>query len=113
MTIELEIRPSTLQLVNILFSKIRFYQDKKGYIDKSIATPLAIKLAKKQFSLLGKKKGKDYKITLYFHEAELLERKIRDELQNQYDSLNISEVEYLIVNEFCNKLHQKMTQWSS
>lgn len=112
MTIEIKIRPSLLQLVNVLFSKIRFHQDKKGFIDKSIATVLAIKLARKQFSLLGKDKKKEYKITLQFFEAELLERKIREELQNQYESLNIPEPGYLIVNEFCNQLHQKMTQWN-
>jgi hypothetical protein len=113
MIVEVTIRPSLLQLVNILFSKIRFYQNKQGYIDKSIATNLAVKLAKKQFSLLGKDRSKDYKLSLHYHDAELLERKIRAELQNQYESLNISEAEYLIVNEFCNKLHQKMTTWSS
>ncbi len=108
MKIDVQIKPDTLQLVNIAVSKMRFNQDKEGRIDWSIAQILAVKLARKQFSLLGKDKSKFYKLSFHFFEAHLLEKKIRL-------MLNHGDLRYAESNNrntlfnFCNDLHQKMT----
>ncbi len=106
--VELKIRPSLLHTVNCLFQKIQFQRTKQGRIDKSIATQLAIKLARKQFSLLGKDTSKNFKLILNYHDAELLERKLREQNEIEYQSLSISYSEWIIVNEYCNKIAQKI-----
>lgn len=108
MKIEVQIKPDTLQLVNIAVSKMTFTHDKEGRIDWSIAQIVGLKLARKQFSLLGKDKSKEYKISFQFFEAHLLEKKLR--IMLKYGDLPYAETDnYISILNFCNELHQKMT----
>lgn len=108
MKIEIKIKPSTLQKVNIIVSQFEFDRTKQGKIEHSIAQNTALKLARKQFTLLGKDKSKKYKITLEYFEAELLERKIRFKSNLNYESLLINQQEFYSLIAFCNDLHQKL-----
>lgn len=108
MKIEIKIKPPTLQRVNIIVSQFEFERTKQGKIDHSIAQNIALKLARKQFTLLGKAKSKEYKITLEYYEAELLERKIRFKSNLNYESLLLNQQDFYALIAFCNDLHQKI-----
>lgn len=109
MKVEILIKPPMLSRVNTLLARTQFENDTSGRVDLSIAMAVSIKLARKSLSFFGKDKTKAYKITLAYHEAELLERKLRFRAQCDYEMhYGLSKEEYLIINEFCNHLHQKL-----
>ncbi len=102
------IKPKELNTVNIIISKLQFNDDVKGKIDLSICKAVALKLARKSFSLLGKDKAKHYKITIEYHEAELLERKIRYKANLDYETHQLSENDFFDLTNFYNDLNQKL-----
>ncbi|HEX8575349.1 MAG TPA: hypothetical protein VF677_03565 [Flavobacterium sp.] len=109
MKVEIFIKPPVLNRVNILLSKLQFENTTEGKIQLSIAKTVALQFARKSFSLLGKDKSKQYKITVEYHEAELLERKLRFKANLDRELLQLDQDDYYLIINFCNYLNQKLT----
>ena len=108
MKIEIHIKPPMLQKVNILIAKLTFSYNKQDRIDLSIIKQIALKFARKSFSLLGKDKSKTYKISIGYHEAEVLERKLRFRANLEHEMHQLADDDYHLLIQFCGFLNQKI-----
>ena len=108
MKIDIHIKPPMLQKVNILISKLTFNYSKQDRIDLSIIKQIAVKFARKSFSLLGKDKSKAYKISIEYYEAEVLERKLRFRANLEHEMRHLADEDYYSLIEFCGFLNQKI-----
>lgn len=108
MKIDIHIKPPMLQKVNILIAKLTFNYNKRDRIDFSIIQQIALKFARKQFSLLGKDKSKAYKISIEYYEAEALERKLRFKANFEWEMHQLADDDYHLLIEFCGFLNQKI-----
>ena len=97
-----------LNKVNVLISKLQFDYDKQSKIDMSIIKEIALKFARKSFSLLGKDKSKEYKITIEFHQAEALERNLRFRANLEYEMHQLDSSDYYMLMYFINYLHKNV-----
>lgn len=108
MKIDIHIKPPMLQKVNILIAKLTFNYSKRDRIDLSIIKQIAVKFARKSFSLLGKDKSKAYKISIEYYEAEVLERKLRFKANLEWEIDRLADEDYYLIIEFCGFLNQKI-----